>query len=155
MAVLPAIPPQSAAPLSAPPGPSKAAPASLLFSKTWWLFFQQFLEYVSDLATSTTPAAPAPSILVFDFTLTANLTVTAANTSDPTLLIAGSVMSVFLRQDTTGGWTTTWNSPPFRGGPGGLGVLKNTWSLAVFISQVDPADGILKWWRTSLVTNQT
>lgn len=155
MAVLPALPPQSAAPLSAPPGPAKASATSLLFNKTWWLYFQQLLEYVSGLPTSIPAPTPGSGAQVFDFALTANLTLTAANTSDPTLLAAGSLMAVFLRQDSTGGWTTTWNSPPFRGGPGGLGVLKNTWSLVMFINQVDPADSVLKWWRTSLITNQT
>lgn len=150
-----ALPPQSVPPLAAAPtGARETAPAEALFTKTWWLAFSSLWAYVATL----TPAAVSPAaaaVTVVDITLTANTTLTAANTVDPTLSAIGALLGVFLRQDATGGWTIAWTGTVFRGGPGGLSTKLSTWTLVMFVCQEDPADNIQKWWLQSLVTNQT
>jgi hypothetical protein len=96
------------------------------------------------------------SVTISDTTLSANTTITGPNPS-----AVGQILAVFIRQNATGGFATTWNNPPFRGvGSGasgilGLGVLALTWSLIVWISETDPADSTLKWWLACITTNQS
>lgn len=150
------VPSQSVPPVEEPPVKGAAG----LFSKTWWLFFASIVTQILPALNAATIGVAAAAlaltklypVLVADLTLTANLALTAANTGTPAA--AGQQMYLFLRQDSTGGWTVTWSSA-FRGAPTGLENLASTWSLVAFVCQVDPADSLLKWWFVSLVTNQT
>jgi hypothetical protein len=87
--------------------------------------------------------AGTPTIM--DITLVANLTLGPSDVASPAA--AGQWLVIFLRQNATGGYVATFSSPPFRGTLTGLSTLPSTWSALLFISQVDPADTLLKWWR--------
>lgn len=116
----------------------------------------EIVQPISGGGGSSSASTSAPFTVV-DKTLSANATI-----STPTPTLVGQGLAYFIRQNGTGGFITTWSSPPFRGatssahsGQIGLGTLKNTWSLILFVSETDPADGVLKWWKACLVTNQT
>lgn len=127
--MMPALPPQG----------HKLTGDKALMEREWYLTFAALLNYIAALAPT-----------VCDFTLTANLNLNSANTAQPSS--AGLWLVVFLRQDPTGGRTVTWSAPPFRGAPGSLTTTASTWSVCVFVSQVDPVGGVMKWW---LVTSET
>lgn len=63
------------------------------------------------------------------FTLTANLTLNTISGATPPL--ANTLLLVILKQDGTGGWTTTWGTD-FQTFPGDLQVLPNTTSSILF-----------------------
>jgi parallel beta-helix repeat protein len=62
----PIVPPQSVPPLLKPPGPGAPPdPTALLFTQTWWLFFQQMAAFSAALTTPTVPVFMLKSPLDF------------------------------------------------------------------------------------------
>src|SRR5579862_2031523 len=92
MSLTPTLPPQNTPPLCAPPQGGQQAgppdPSSLLFNKTWWLFFQALLASLSNFVTppgqdSVTNVKRYGAVLdgVTDDTAAVNRAMVAANAS--------------------------------------------------------------------------
>lgn len=85
-----------------------------------------------------------------DLTLTANTNITS-----PTSPAPGDVLAVFITQNSTGGWTVTWDTI-FRYPPTGLGTVASTISSMLFVARTDPADSVVRWWLMAPpVSNKT
>lgn len=75
-------------------------------------------------------------------TITSGTTITSPSAS---LGTAGALLGVRLQQDGSGGHIIGWSSD-FRYAPVGLDVSANTFSSFIFMSAIDPADAVMRWW---------
>jgi len=83
------------------------------------------------------PVSAAPGAATIDYhTLTANTTISASVSPAP----ANGLLIVFVTQNATGGWVTSWNASDFSIAPTSLVSLANKKSIVMFA-----ADGAGKW----------